>query len=192
MLSFRRSQRPAIHRTQLQAELGPKSSCRSAGIPSTRSVKPFRGGRLTTMLRRCGTMGRLTSESARSGSLQDQVLEGCAGRKGRRRSEPQPQASEVCETPKPQATDSIAPTEFPKLRSATGGIRLLHRSLHRYIRPSGGEDSRQVNAQARVLDRAIPEDLVKRLAKPAIHRPQMVPANQKTNRTSVPLASALQ
>jgi hypothetical protein len=78
MLSFRRSQRPAIHRTQLQAELGPKSSCRSAGIPSTRSVKPFRGGRLTTMLRRCGTMGRLTSESARSGSLQDQVLEGCA------------------------------------------------------------------------------------------------------------------
>src|SRR3712207_7555819 len=67
---------------------------------------------------------------------------------------PQPQASKMYETPKPQATDSIAPTEFPKLRSATGGIRLLHRSLHRYIRPSGGEDSRQVNAQARILDRA--------------------------------------
>jgi len=117
---------------------------------------------------------------------------GCTGRKGRRRSEPQPQASEVCETPKPQATDSIAPTEFPKLRSATGGIRLLHRVLHRHIRPSGGEDPSQVNAQARILDGAIPEDLVKRLAKPAIHRPQMVPANRKTNRTSVPPASALQ
>ena len=104
---------------------------------------------------------------------------------------PQPQASKVCETPKPRATDSIAPTEFPKLRSATGGIRLLHRSLHRYIRPSGGEDSRQVNAQARVLDRAIPEDLVKRLAKPAIHRPQMLPANRKTSRTSVPFTGAL-
>ena len=117
---------------------------------------------------------------------------GCTGRKGRRRSEPQPQASEVCETPKPQATDSIAPTEFPKLRSATGGIRLLHRVLHRHIRPSGGEDSSQVDAQARILDRAIPEDLVKRLAKPAIHRPQMVPANRKTSRTSVPPASALQ
>jgi hypothetical protein len=105
---------------------------------------------------------------------------------------PQPQASKVCETPKPRATDSIAPTEFPKLRSATGGIRLLHRSLHRHIRPSGGEDSRQVNAQARVLDRAIPEDLVKRLAKPAIHRPQMLPANRETSRTSVPSTSALQ
>ena len=104
---------------------------------------------------------------------------------------PQPQASKVCETPKPRATDSIAPTEFPKLRSATGGIRLLHRSLHRYIRPSGGEDSRQVNAQARVLDRAIPEDLVKRLAKPVIHRPQMLPANRETSRTSVPFTSAL-
>ena len=105
---------------------------------------------------------------------------------------PQPQASKMYETPKPQATDSIAPTEFPKLRSATGGIRLLHRSLHRYIRPSGGEDSRQVNAQARILDRAIPEDLVKRLAKPAIHRPQMLPANRETNRTSVPSTSTLQ
>ena len=59
-------------------QAGPKPSCRNAGIPSTRSVKPFRGGRRTTMLRRCGTMGRLTSESARSGSLQDQVREGCA------------------------------------------------------------------------------------------------------------------
>ena len=117
---------------------------------------------------------------------------GCTGRRGRRRSEPQPQASEAYETPKPQATDSIAPTEFPKLRSATGGIRLLHRSLHRYMRPSGGEDSRQVNAQARVLDRAIPEDLVKRLAKPVIHRPQMLPANRETSRTSVPSASTLQ
>ena len=104
----------------------------------------------------------------------------------------QPQASQVYETPEPRATDSIAPTEFPKLRSATGGIRLLHRVLHRHIRPSGGEDSSQVNAQARILDRAIPEDLVKRLAKPAIHRPQMVPANRKTSRTSVPPASALQ
>ena len=117
---------------------------------------------------------------------------GCTGRKGRRRSEPQPQASEVCETPKPQATDSIAPTEFPKLRSATGGTRLLHRLLPRHIRPSGGEDSSQVNAQARVPDRAIPEDLVKRLAKPAIHRPQMLPANQETNRTSVPSTSTWQ
>jgi hypothetical protein len=99
---------------------------------------------------------------------------------------------EVCETPKPQATDSIAPTEFPKLRSATGGIRLLHRSQHRYIRPSGGEDPRQVNAQARVLDRAIPEDLVNRLAKPVVHRPQMLPANRETNRTSVPSTSTLQ
>jgi hypothetical protein len=104
---------------------------------------------------------------------------------------PQPQASEAYEMPKPQATDSIAPTEFPKLRSATGGTRLLHRLLHRHIRPSGGEDSSQVNAQARVLDRAIPEDLVKRLAKPAIHRPQMLPANRETNRTSVPLTSTL-
>src|SRR3954466_7704708 len=86
---------------------------------------------------------------------------------GRSRSDPQPQASEAYETPKPQATDSIAPTEFPKLRSATGGTRLLHRLLPRHIRPSGGEDPSQVNAQARVLDRAIPEDLVKRLAKPA-------------------------
>jgi hypothetical protein len=41
---------------------------------------------------------------------------------------------EVCETPKPQATDSAAPTEFPKLPSATSGIRLLHRSQHRRIR----------------------------------------------------------
>ena len=105
---------------------------------------------------------------------------------------PQPQASKMYETPKPQATDSIAPTEFPKSRSATGGIRLLHRLLHRYIRSSGGEDSRQVNAQARALDRAIHEDLVKRLAKPVIHRPQMLPANQKTNRTSVPSTSTLQ
>ena len=91
-----------------------------------------------------------------------------------------------------RATNSIAPTEFPKLRSATGCTRLLRRLLHRHIRPSGGEDSGQVNAQARVLDRAIPEDLVKRLAKPAIHRPQMLPANRKTNRTSVPPTSALQ
>jgi len=105
---------------------------------------------------------------------------------------PQPQASEAYKTPKPRATDSIAPTEFPKLRSATGGTRLLHRLLPRHIRPSGGEDSSQVNAQARVLDRAIPEDLVKRLAKPAIHRPQMVPASRKTSRTSVPPTSALQ
>ena len=111
---------------------------------------------------------------------------------GRSRSDPSRKHQKVCETPKPQATDSIASTEFPKLRSATGGIRLLHRSLHRYIRPSGGEDSRQVNAQARVLDRAIPEDLVKRLAKPAIHRPQMLPANRETSRTSVPPTSALQ
>ncbi|UPX11868.1 hypothetical protein EKO05_0002452 [Ascochyta rabiei] len=105
---------------------------------------------------------------------------------------PQPQASEAYETPKPQATDSIAPTEFPKLRSATGGTRLLHRLLPRHIRPSGGEDPSQVDAQARVLDRAIPEDLVKRLAKPAIHRPQMLPADRETNRTSVPPTSALQ
>lgn len=111
---------------------------------------------------------------------------------GRRRSDSQPQASEAYETPKPQATDSIAPTEFPKLRSATGGSRLLRRLLHRHMRPSGGEDPSQVNAQARVLDRAIPEDLVKRLAKPAIHRPQMLPANRETSRTSVPPASALQ
>ena len=116
---------------------------------------------------------------------------GCTSWKGRSRSDPQPQASSVYETPKPQAIDSIAPTEFPKLRSATGGIRLLHRLLPRHIRPSGGEDPSQVNAQARVLDRAIPEDLVKRLAKPAIHRPQKLPANQKTNRTSVPSASTL-
>jgi hypothetical protein len=54
--------------------------------------------------------------------------------------EPQPQASEVCETPKPQATDSIAPTEFSKLRSAMRSIRLLNRSLHRYIRPSEREE----------------------------------------------------
>ena len=113
-------------------------------------------------------------------------------KEGGSRSDPQPQASRVCETPKPRATDSIAPTEFPKLRSAAGGIRLLHRSLHRRMRPSGGEDPSQVNAQARVLDRAIPEDLVKRLAKPAIHRPQMVPASRETSRTSVPPASALQ
>jgi hypothetical protein len=50
---------------------------------------------------------------------------------------------------------TLALNEFPKLRSATGGIRLLQRSLHRFIRPSGGEDPRQVNAQARVFDRAI-------------------------------------
>jgi hypothetical protein len=105
---------------------------------------------------------------------------------------PQPQASKAYKTPTSRATDSIAPTEFPKVRSATGGIRLLHRALHRHIRPSGGEDSSQVNAQARVLDGAIPEDLVKRLAKPAIHRPQMVPAHQQINRTSVPRASATQ
>ncbi|KAF1343649.1 hypothetical protein EJ07DRAFT_186457 [Lizonia empirigonia] len=35
---------------------------------------------------------------------------------GRSLSDPQPQASKMCETPKPRATDSIAPTEFPKLR----------------------------------------------------------------------------
>ena len=83
---------------------------------------------------------------------------------GRSRSYPSRKHQRRNKTPKPRATDSIAPTEFPKLRSATGGIRLLHRVLHRHIRPSGGEDSSQVNAQARVLDRAIPEDLVNRLA----------------------------
>lgn len=33
------------------------------------------------------------------------------------------------------------------------------------------------HARTRKLDRAIPKDLVKRIAKPIIHRPQMVPAN---------------
>ncbi|KAF1343488.1 hypothetical protein EJ07DRAFT_160687 [Lizonia empirigonia] len=32
---------------------------------------------------------------------------------GRSLSDPQPQASKMCETPKPRATDSIAPTESP-------------------------------------------------------------------------------
>src|SRR5690242_21908708 len=93
---------------------------------------------------------------------------GCTGRKGRRRSEPQPQASQVCETPEPHATDSIPPTEFPKLRPATTDIRSLHRSLHRYIRHSAADDPHQLNAQARALDSAVPEALVQRLATPVL------------------------
>ena len=110
---------------------------------------------------------------------------------GRRRSDPSRKHQRRTRRLSHERPIQLPPTEFPKLRSATGCTRLLRRLLHRHIRPSGGEDSGQVNAQARVLDRAIPEDLVKRLAKPAIHRPQMLPANQKTNRTSVPPTSAL-
>ena len=39
----------------------------------------------------------------------------------------QPQALQLHKAITLQATDSIAPTEFPKVRSATGRLRLLHR-----------------------------------------------------------------
>ena len=45
---------------------------------------------------------------------------------------PEPQASEAYKTPKSRTTDSIVPTEFPKLRSATGGTWLLYYLLPRY------------------------------------------------------------
>ena len=45
------------------------------------------------------------------------------------------------------------------------------------------------HAQARILDRAIPEDLVERIAKPIIHRPQMVPADTSSAGLQFPFTS---
>ena len=80
---------------------------------------------------------------------------GCTGRKGRRRSEPQPQASEVCETPKPQATDSIAPTEFPRQRSAATEIGLVA-AIPRCLLSPGGGNPRPVIPRRVVTGRSPP------------------------------------
>ncbi|KAF1343410.1 hypothetical protein EJ07DRAFT_160721 [Lizonia empirigonia] len=53
--------------------------------------------------------------------------------------------------------------------------------------PSGGEDSSQVNAQARVLDRAIPEDLVKRLASQRSTDPKCCPLIERPTGLQFPL-----
>ena len=70
---------------------------------------------------------------------------GCT-KEGSREAAPAARAVERCTgTPTPRATDSIAPTEFPKVRSAPGhcsDVAISEQTQH--MRPSGGEDSRFV------------------------------------------------
>src|SRR3954463_5681944 len=62
--------------------------------------------------------------------------------------------------PTAQATDSIAPTEFPKGWSATSHDRCCHRIHFRCIHPSGGENLRLVTHNMRKLGKMAPKDLV--------------------------------
>jgi hypothetical protein len=74
---------------------------------------------------------------------------------------------------------SIAPTEFPKNAVRDKASSGSKATRTRHIRLSGGEDLGLVDAKRRILSLAIPENLVKRLAKPAIYRLQRKPANRK-------------
>jgi hypothetical protein len=62
--------------------------------------------------------------------------------------------------PKAQATDSIAPTEFPKEWSATSHDRCYHRIHFRYMHPSGGENLHLVTHWVRQLGKMVPKDLM--------------------------------
>ena len=74
------------------------------------------------------------------------------------------------------ATDSIAPTEFPKVWSATRHAQiLLSRTVPAAYTPQEEKTYALSHAIARKLSKAVPEDLGSCLAKPSIHRPHMVP-----------------
>ena len=82
--------------------------------------------------------------------------------------------------PAAQTTDSIAPTEFPKRWSATSHGRRFRRTHFRYIQPSGGENLHLVTHRYAETWQDCPQRSGEYLAKPAIHRPQMVPAKYLT------------
>ena len=98
-------------------------------------------------------------------------------------------ALEAPKAPTAQATDSIAPTEFPKEQSATGNDWCYHRIHFRYIGPSGGENLHRVTHVHAETRQGGPQRSDEYLAKPAIHKPQMMPA-KRIDRTSVPYTSA--
>jgi len=76
---------------------------------------------------------------------------------------------------KVRTTDSIAPTEFPKSWSATSRGWRYRQEHFRYIQPSGGENPRLDTQQAAETWQGSPQRFDEYLAKPAIHRPQMMP-----------------
>ena len=99
--------------------------------------------------------------------------------KGRRRSAPSHQRPIAQKRAGTAGDYSIAPTEFPK-DAVRGKVSLgLSAARTRCIRPSGGEDLRLVTPKRRIPNVAIPENLMEKLAKPVIHRLQMVPADRK-------------
>jgi hypothetical protein len=61
---------------------------------------------------------------AREDLFEKRLVEGFEQMEGETPKRPQPNAYRVREAPMPQVTDSIAPTEFPKVRSATESPRL--------------------------------------------------------------------
>jgi hypothetical protein len=69
-------------------------------------------------------------------------------------------ALEASKIPTAQATDSIAPTEFPRRWSATSHDRCCHRIHFRCIHPPGGENLRLVTHWMRKLGKMVPKDLV--------------------------------
>jgi|SRR5438128_384082 hypothetical protein len=73
---------------------------------------------------------------------------------------PQVAALKAPKAPIARATDSIAPTEFPKRWSAASHDRRYRRIHFRYMHPSGGENLHLVTRQTRKLGKTVPKDLV--------------------------------
>ena len=69
------------------------------------------------------------------------------------------------------ATDSIAPTEFPRASATTKTVRLVSRQAPWLERPERRRHAARHTVLRADTGRCFPQDLVQTVAEPAIHRP---------------------